>query len=193
MDGSSEFRLDGRVGVVTGAARGIGRATAVALANFGMDVAVCDRDQAGLETLQEEIAAIGRGVVAETLDVRHLDAVDGFAAAVAQRFGGVDAVVNNAGGTFRADFLASRPKGDRALIDENFQSVVNVTRAFVPLMAGRSGSVVNVTSTEAFQAAPGFAVYAGMKAAVVNFSRSLGVELVATQVGEPDHRPHPRE
>jgi 3-oxoacyl-[acyl-carrier protein] reductase len=174
---SSEFRLDGRVGVVTGAARGIGRATALALVNFGMDVAVCDRDQAGLETLQEEIAVIGRGVVASTLDVRDLDAVDGFAAAVAERFGGVDAVVNNAGGTFRADFLASRPKGDRALIDENFQSVVNVTRAFVPLMTGRAGSVVNVTSTEAFQAAPGFAVYAAMKAAQESLTKTLALEL----------------
>jgi 3-oxoacyl-[acyl-carrier protein] reductase len=174
---SDQIRLDGRVGVVTGAARGIGRATAVAFARFGMDVAVCDRDESGLGTLRAELEAIGAGVVAETLDVRDLDAVDGFAALVAERFGGVDAVVNNAGGTFRADFLAGRPKGDRALVDENFLSVVNVTRAFVPLMAGRSGAVVNVTSTEAFQAAPGFAVYAAMKAGQESLTKTLALEL----------------
>jgi 3-oxoacyl-[acyl-carrier protein] reductase len=180
VDGSSdanEFRLDGRVGVVTGAARGIGRATAVAFARYGMDVAVCDRDEAGLASLRVEIEGMGRGIVAETLDVRDLDAVNAFASAVASRFGGVDAVVNNAGGTFRADFLASRAKGDQALVEENFLSVVNVTRAFVPLMAGRSGSVVNVTSTEAFQAAPGFAVYAAMKAGQESLTKTLALEL----------------
>jgi NAD(P)-dependent dehydrogenase (short-subunit alcohol dehydrogenase family) len=180
MDGSSgadQIRLDGRVGVVTGAARGIGRATAIAFAQFGMDVAACDRDAAGLETLRAEVEGIGAGIVVETLDVRDLAGVDAFAARVAERFGGVDAVVNNAGGTFKADFLSSRPKGDHALIDENFLSVVNVTRAFVPLMAGRSGSVVNVTSTEAFQAAPGFAVYAAMKAAQESLTKTLALEL----------------
>jgi 3-oxoacyl-[acyl-carrier protein] reductase len=180
VDGSldaNQIRLDGRVGVVTGAARGIGRATAIAFARFGMDVAVCDRDEAGLDTLREEVSAIGTRVVAETLDVRDLEAVGVFAALVGERFGGVDAVVNNAGGTFRADFLASRPKGDRALIDENFLSVVNVTRAFVPLMAGRSGAVVNVTSTEAFQAAPGFAIYAAMKTAQESLTKTLALEL----------------
>jgi NAD(P)-dependent dehydrogenase (short-subunit alcohol dehydrogenase family) len=171
------IRLDGRVGVVTGAAQGIGRATAVALAGFGMDVAICDRNDDGLGAVEHEIAEIGRGVVASSIDVRDLDAVGAFAAVVRERWGHVDALVNNAGGTFMADFMSVAPKGDRALVDENFISVVNVTRAFVPLMEGRAGSVVNVTSSEAFQAAPGFAVYAAMKTAQESLTKTLALEL----------------
>ncbi len=175
---SDQIRLDGRVGVVTGAARGIGRATAVAFARFGMDVAVCDRDEAGSG---HPAGGVGKRSEPGWWPRPSMSATStrwtAFAALVAERFGGVDAVVNNAGGTFRADFLAGRPKGDRALVDENFLSVVNVTRAFVPLMAGRSGAVVNVTSTEAFQAAPGFAVYAAMKAGQESLTKTLALEL----------------
>jgi NAD(P)-dependent dehydrogenase (short-subunit alcohol dehydrogenase family) len=171
------IRLDGRVGVVTGAAQGIGRATAVALAAFGMDVAICDRNGDGLAAVEREIAESGRGVVASPVDVRDLDAVGAFAAVVRGRWGHVDALVNNAGGTFMADFMSVAPKGDRTLVDENFTSVVNVTRAFVPLMDGRAGAVVNVTSSEAFQAAPGFAVYAAMKTAQESLTKTLALEL----------------
>jgi NAD(P)-dependent dehydrogenase (short-subunit alcohol dehydrogenase family) len=170
-------RLDGRVGVVSGAANGIGRATALALARFGMDIAVCDRDAEGLATLTAEAEGVGVRVVAETFDVRDLPAVEAFAARVGDRFGGVDALVNNAGGTFRAEFLAGGPKGDRALMDENFTSVLYLTRAFVPLMQGRAGSIVNVTSSEAFQAAPGFAVYAAMKSGQESLTKTLALEL----------------
>jgi NAD(P)-dependent dehydrogenase (short-subunit alcohol dehydrogenase family) len=175
--GPDRVRLDGRVGVVTGAAGGIGRATALALARFGMDVAVCDRDTDGLATLAAEVEALGAGVVTATLDVRDLPAVAAFAGAVGDRFGGVDALVNNAGGTFRAEFLSGGPKGDRALMDENFTSVLHTIRAFVPLMEGRAGSIVNVTSSEAFQAAPGFAVYAAMKSAQESLTKTLALEL----------------
>jgi NAD(P)-dependent dehydrogenase (short-subunit alcohol dehydrogenase family) len=175
--GPDRVRLDGRVGVVTGAANGIGRATAVALARFGMDVAACDRDAGGLASLEAEVRDIGAGIVTSTLDVRDLPAVEAFAAAVRDRFGGVDAIVNNAGGTFRGEFMAGVAKGDRALMDENFTSVVNVVRCFVPLMSGRAGSIVNVTSSEAWQAAPGFAVYAAMKTAQESLTRTLALEL----------------
>ncbi len=183
-------RLEGRVGVVTGAANGIGRATALALARFGMDVAACDRDADGLETLSAGVREMGRGVHTEALDVRDLAAVEVFAASVRERFGGVDAVVNNAGGTFRADFMAASPKGDRALVDENFTSVVNVIRSFVPLMEGRAGSIVNVTSSEGFQAAPGFAVYGAMKTAQESLTRTLALELA--EQGDPGQQRVPR-
>lgn len=167
--------------VVTGAASGIGRATALTAASFGAAVAVCDRDADGLATLVDELTAEGlvmgpEDVHAEVLDVRDLEAVESFSTAVADRFGSVSGLVNNAGGTYRAAFTDSSPKGDRSLIDENFTSVVAVTRAFLALM-GPGASIVNVTSSEAFQAAPGFAVYAAMKAGVENLTRTLALEL----------------
>jgi NAD(P)-dependent dehydrogenase (short-subunit alcohol dehydrogenase family) len=174
--GAERVRLDGRSVVVTGAANGIGRATALAVARFGADVAVCDRDAEGLAGLESEVTALGRRCVSVVLDVRDGDAVSSFAGEVGRTFGLVDGLVNNAGGTFRSAFMDASPRGDRALVDENFTSVLGMTRAAVPLME-RGGSIVNVTSSEAFQAAPGFAVYAAMKAALENLTRTLALEL----------------
>ena len=175
--GPDDVRLEGRTVVVTGAANGIGRATALLAVRFGASVALCDRDIDGLASVAKVIEAAGGSVQAMTMDVRDVDAVASFVAEVGDRFGSVDGLVNNAGGTFHAAFMESSAKGDQALIAENFTSVVSVTRCFVPLMAGRSASVVNVTSSEAFQAAPGFAVYAAMKAAQESLTRTLALEL----------------
>jgi 3-oxoacyl-[acyl-carrier protein] reductase len=175
--GPDDVRLDGRTIAVTGAANGIGRATALMAARFGASVVACDRDADGLATLAHEIDPSGARVHTSTMDVRDPDAAASWIAAVGETFGSLDGLVNNAGGTFRAAFTDSSPKGDQALIAENFTSVVNLTRGFVPLMTGRSASVVNVTSSEAFQAAPGFAIYAAMKAAQENLTRTLALEL----------------
>lgn len=172
------MRLDGRVAMVTGAAVGIGRASALALASFGADLAICDRDEANLATCAAAIEAAGRTAVTGVLDVRegeHVRAwVDG---PVAARFEHVDVLVNNAGGGFRADFLDVSDKGQDALIRENFASVTSFTRAVVPRMPDTGGSIVNITSIEAHRAAPGFAVYSAMKAAVANLTMSLALEL----------------
>jgi NAD(P)-dependent dehydrogenase (short-subunit alcohol dehydrogenase family) len=167
--------LAGRVVVVTGAANGIGRATAQAAAAFGADLAVVDRDPA-LEDLVVALRSGGTRVVPAVADVRDPDGVAAFADAVAAEFGSVQGLVNNAGGTFRSDLLDVSAGGVAALVAENFTSVLDVTRAFVPHMTA-GGSVVNVTSSEAFQAAPGFAVYSSMKAAVEQLSRTLALEL----------------
>jgi 3-oxoacyl-[acyl-carrier protein] reductase len=176
------IRLDGRVVVVTGAANGIGRATALLAAAFGADLAVCDRDADGLAGLAGEARALGRQVHDDVLDVRDVDAVARFADAVGGRFDRVHGVVNNAGGTFRAAFADLSATGEHALVAENFTSVVAVTRAFLPLLRGGGGAIVNVTSSEAFQAAPGFSVYAAMKAGVESLTRTLALELAADGV-----------
>ncbi|MEV4168798.1 SDR family oxidoreductase [Nonomuraea sp. NPDC049709] len=157
------FLLTGRVAVVTGAARGIGLAIAEAFAAFGAHVAVCDRDKPGAE-------------LAMTLDVRDPVAVEVFAQAVRERWGRVDVLVNNAGGTFHAGFADTSPRGEQVLIEENFTQVTGMIRRLLPMM--RPGaSIINVTSSEAHQAAPGFAVYAAMKAAVESLTKSLALEL----------------
>ncbi|MFM8304648.1 MAG: SDR family NAD(P)-dependent oxidoreductase [Actinomycetota bacterium] len=172
----ADVSLEGRVAVVTGGARGIGRAVALGLASFGAEVAVCDRDAAQQEETVAGLVGLGRAPLAEVLDVRHGDAVSAFIARVAETHGRVDILVNNAAGTFHADFLDTSPKGQATMIDENFVSVTHFVRAAVPVMPA-GGSIVNVTSIEAHRAAPGFGVYAAMKAAVTSLTKTLALEL----------------
>jgi 3-oxoacyl-[acyl-carrier protein] reductase len=163
-----------RVVLVTGAARGIGAATARLFAARGASLALCDRDSPA-ETA-DAVAMLGRTVLAVTLDVRDDAAVRHFTGAIEHRFGRVDVLVNNAGGTFHAPFLEVSDRGENTLIAENFTQVTRLIRLLVPLMPA-GGSIVNVTSSEAHQAAPGFAVYAAMKAAVESLTRTLALEL----------------
>jgi NAD(P)-dependent dehydrogenase (short-subunit alcohol dehydrogenase family) len=174
--------LSGRAAVVTGAAVGIGRAIALAFARFGADLAVCDRDEPNLAAVAGEIEACGRRAVPAVLDVRDGERVRRFLADVAQRFGRVDVLVNNAGGGFFAGFLEVTDKGQDALVRENFTSVTHFIRGCVPLMPAGGGSIINVTSIEAHRAGPGYAVYSAMKAAVANLTQSLALELGARRI-----------
>jgi NAD(P)-dependent dehydrogenase (short-subunit alcohol dehydrogenase family) len=160
---------------------GLGAATAVALAEFGADVVVCDRRPEGLDATVEEIRARGRRARAEVLDVRDLDALPGFVERAAGEMGHLDVLVNNAGGSFHAPFLDVSAKGEAMLIDENFRSAACLTRACVPHLRP-GGSIVNVTSIEAHRASPGFAVYAAMKAALAQLTQSLALELASRRI-----------
>lgn len=168
--------LTGRVAVVTGAARGIGAATAVALARFGADVAVCDRETEGLAETVAAIEASGRRVHAAVLDVRDGESVESFFAAASAELGEIDVLVNNVGGGFHAAFADVSPKGEAALVAENFGTVTNCVRSAMDRFAD-GAAIVNVTSVEAHHAAPGFGVYAAMKAAVEQFTKTLALEL----------------
>jgi 3-oxoacyl-[acyl-carrier protein] reductase len=171
------LRLNGRVALVTGAGRGIGEATAALVHRAGASVAVCDRLERDQWSDRWHDDA-DPSVLGRVLDVRHADAVDGFVHDVTERFGHIDILVNNAGGSFAATLLEVSDKGEARVVAENFTQVTHLVRRVVPVMPG-GGVIVNVTSIEAHQAAPGFAVYAAMKAAVENLTRTLALELAS--------------
>jgi NAD(P)-dependent dehydrogenase (short-subunit alcohol dehydrogenase family) len=169
--------LTGRTAVVTGAAVGIGEAVALALARFGADLAICDRDSDNLRRTAEQAAALGRRVVTGVIDVREHGAVANFLGDVGRELGRVDVLVNNAGGGFRSPFVDVSAKGEATLVRENFTSVGLFVRATVPLVPPEGGSIVNITSIEAHRAGPGYGVYSAMKAAVSSLTKSLALEL----------------
>lgn len=170
--------LTGTVAVVTGAARGIGKTVALSLAACGAQLALCDRIG---DLLSDTAEGCGNDPLTSVLDVRDAAAVEAFCASIHDRYGRVDTLVNNAGGGFYAAVLDVSAGGQTALVNENFTSVTNFVRGCVPLMTN-GGSIINVTSVEAFRAAPGFGIYAAMKAAVEQLSRTLALELAARRI-----------
>ena len=115
------------------------------------------------------------------------DRVAEFLDAVGDVFTRVDVLVNNAGGGFASAFLEVGAKGQDALVRENFSSVTHFVRGVVPRMPERGGSIINLTSVEAHRAAPGFAIYAAMKAAVASVTRSLASDLSGFVTGTTIH------
>ena len=169
--------LLGHRAVVTGAAAGLGAALAIGFAESGADVAICDRDAEGLGRTAAQIRSLGREAFEAQLDVRDGDAIAQFSTDVATQFGTIDVLVNNAGGGFYAPFADITPKGEAALIAENFTQVTSCIRAFVDRFDERGGAIINVTSIEAHRAGPGFSIYSAMKAAVESLTKTLALEL----------------
>ncbi len=187
MPTPADVRLDGMRALVTGAARGIGRATAEALGEFGADVAMCDRLGGELDAVASGVRDRGVEVITDVLDVRDPDAVERFTNEVANEWGSLQILVNNAGGGFVADTLDVTPKGRAALVAENFTQVLDVTARCVPFMGhdpqkSTSASIVNITSIEAHRAGPGFGIYSAMKAGVENLTRTLALELADQRI-----------
>ena len=180
LDPSSVLLTD-KVAIVTGGARGIGAATAVALARFGADLAICDRESDDLARTAAAVEALGRRCLTGLFDVRHPEPRDTWLAEVGESYGRVDVLVNNAGGTFNSPFADINPKGEAALIAENFTQVTGFIRGCLPLM-GEGGSIINVTSIEAHRAGPGFSIYSAMKAAQANLTMSLSLELSSSRI-----------
>jgi 3-oxoacyl-[acyl-carrier protein] reductase len=175
--------LAGRVAVIVGGGGGLGRACAIDLAGAGMHLALCDRDAASLGETAKLIADAGGEVLTGELDARDTDALTAFFGETDERFGPrCDTLINVVGGTFRQSFMESNVRGWDALMRTNFTWLLHSTQLAVTRMRPRGGSIINITSIEGHRAAPGFAVYAAMKAAVTSLSRTLAVELAPERI-----------
>jgi 3-oxoacyl-[acyl-carrier protein] reductase len=167
--------LAGKVAVLTGGAGGLGLASTEDLHANGVSVAVIDRDAEACARLRELLPS----AVVLTGDARDPDQLDTLFANVDDQWGQLDILVNVVGGTFRAPFSETNSKGWDALIRTNLTQVLEATSRAIPRIrrGGQGGSIINLTTIEAHRAAPNFAVYSAAKGAVVQFARSLAVEL----------------
>ena len=180
--------LRGRTAVVTGAASGIGRATALELARRGMSLALADLDATGLAETAASAQALGAMVSSHRLDVSDRDAVMDLPDAVREAHGGAAggaAVVANVAGVALGGTFESTTEADFDwLMGVNFSGVVRMTRAFLPMLreAGQS-QLVNVSSLYGLISPAGQTAYSASKFAVRGFSQALRRELAGTGVG----------
>jgi NAD(P)-dependent dehydrogenase (short-subunit alcohol dehydrogenase family) len=170
--------LAGKAAIVVGGAGGLGRACVDDLAAAGVAVVVADRNPDMLQSCAERAAAAGTRVTTFEADARDADAMEELFALADRELGRLDVLVNVVGGTFHQPFEQSNPRGWDAVIRANFTWLLTTTQLAIPrLRAAGGGSIVNFTSIEAHRAAPNYAVYSGMKAAVTNYTRTLALEL----------------
>jgi NAD(P)-dependent dehydrogenase (short-subunit alcohol dehydrogenase family) len=185
--------LDGKAAIVTGGARGLGRAYALRLARLGADVAVIDIDlrgaakfgeELGAPTVAAEIEALGRKGIGIEADLANRGAVCDAVSRIHKALGRIDILINNAGGAITPPERSAPsivPDEDiRIAFDANFMSTIYCCQAVVPIMkAQKSGVIVNTSSTAGRMIAPGGALshYGAAKAAVSHYTRNLAAEL----------------
>jgi len=171
--------LRGRVAVVTGAAKGIGRATALELSAIGAKVAGCDTDAAALEATLAECRALGAETLGAIVDVGDAEQVLTFAERVERELGATFCLINNAGVGVAGGFFDTEPEDWEWLLRVNLGGVIHGVRAFGPrLRQRRTGRIVNVASASGYCNLPSLAAYGTTKYAVVGLSEALRAELL---------------
>ncbi|WP_310961497.1 SDR family oxidoreductase [Nocardioides terrisoli] len=175
------FRVDGKVAVVTGAGRGIGAATAVALAQAGADVVISARHSTQLAEVAKEVEKAGRSAHVVKADLSDLDAAAGLAQAAVDAFGRLDIVVNNVGGTIPNALMDTDPAYLEEAFHFNVSTAHALTRAAVPhLLEAGGGSIVNISSVVGRVAGRGYLAYGTAKAALAHYTRLAAMDLSPT-------------
>jgi len=173
-----EFKLTGKVAIITGAGKGIGAGIAVAFAEAGADVALSARTKSDLEAVAQRVRALGRRALVYPLDVMQLDQLAGLVNATVAEFGGLDVVVNNAGGSNAKPFLQSTVEEFEWCFRFNVSTAFEMTKRAVPHMLQRGqGTIVNITSVSGHKATRGSVTYATAKAALSHFTRNVATDL----------------
>ena len=174
------LRAEGKIAVVTGASRGIGRGIALALAEAGARVVCASRDLARLETVVAEIAAAGGTAYAQVVDVGSRESIEGLISSTVAAHGRIDILVNNAGITRDNLLLRMKQAEWDDVIATNLTSVFIATQAVLkPMLKQRGGSIINVGSVVGLAGNAGQANYAAAKAGLIGFSKSIAREVAS--------------
>lgn len=172
------FQIPDRVAVVTGAGRGIGAATAIALAQAGADVVISSRTVKQLEQVAEQVEAVGRRAVIVPADLSDLGALPGLVTAATEAFGRLDIVVNNVGGTIPNAFLDTTSEYMEEAFRWNVETAHVLSRAAVPVMLdGGGGAIVGISSMMGRRADRGYLAYGTAKAALAHYTRLAACDL----------------
>jgi len=175
--------LKGQISIITGGARGIGKAIALRFAEEGSDIAICDVNQDVLLEAKKEIEAKGVKVLAEKVDVTNAGDVQNFIQKALDNFGKIDILINNAGIT-RDGLLVRMSEHDwEAVLNVNLKGVFNCTKAAAKsMMKKRSGKIVNIASIIGLVGNAGQSNYAASKGGVIAFTKSIAKELAARNI-----------
>jgi NAD(P)-dependent dehydrogenase (short-subunit alcohol dehydrogenase family) len=179
----SEKKLAGKVAVITGASKGLGKAMALALARAGCHLALIARHPEALNAVAAEARELGveaEPCLADVTDERQVQEVE---AAVVKKFGRVQILINNAGINIRKPVTEFTLQEWRDVLDTNLTGAFLMCRAFVPHMRGQGyGRILNLTSIMSHVAMAGRSAYAASKSGLLGFTRALGLELVSEQI-----------
>ena len=172
------MKLEGRVAFVTGAAQGIGRAIALALAEDGADVALGDLNLEKLEAVAREVEGLGRKAMALHLDVASSDSVQAAVAKVLEAWGKIDILVNNAGITKDNLVMRMKPQDWDAVLRVNLDGAYHCIRAVLPgMVKQRYGRIVNIASVVAQAGNAGQANYIASKAGLIGLTKAVAMEV----------------
>jgi len=170
--------IAGKVALITGAGRGIGRSAAIALAQEGVHVGLVGRTLENVRKVAEELKAYGVKVAFAAADVADLDSITAAVEAIRGELGPIDILVNNAGISKFGGFMELTPEEWTTIIDVNVKGVYYATRAVLPEMMERNtGDIIMVSSTAGQRGAPLTSAYTASKAAVIGLSESLMLEV----------------
>ena len=171
-----DLGLTGKVAVVSGASRGIGRSIALSLASEGAHLCICSRNIDGLEKAAAEMREVGAEVEAIALDVTSTEGAEALISGAVSRFGGVDILVNNVGGSVWTPFAEITDDEWNHVLNLSFMSAVRVSRAAFPKMEERGGgSIVNISSIFGRETG-GPISYNAAKSAMISMSSNLAIE-----------------
>lgn len=171
-------KIEGKVALITGAGRGIGRATAIAFAKEGVHVGLVGRTPENLEHVAEELKQYGVKTATAAADVADIDAITSAVESIRNALGPIDILVNNAGISKFGNFMDLTPEEWTNIINVNVNGLYYTTRAVLPEMLEReTGDIINISSTAGQKGGPVTSAYSASKAAVIGLSESLMMEV----------------